>query len=91
MARRPALVEVRRRLPLHQSTLTNPQTQPRGRFTFDRNYTSSAGAAGTGDAFASFLLGYPNQLQRDFVDTYPEVLITSSASSCRTTSASPAT
>lgn len=58
-----------------QSTLTNPQTQPRGLFTFDRNYTSNSGAANTGHPFASFLLGYPTRVQRDFVDTYPEVLI----------------
>jgi hypothetical protein len=57
------------------STLTNPQTQPRGRFGFGSQYTSNAGAGGTGDAFASFLLGFPNQIDRDFVDTYPEVLI----------------
>ena len=57
------------------STLTNPQTQPRGRFTFGSQYTSNNGAAGTGDAFASFLLGFPNQIDRDFVDTYPEVQI----------------
>jgi Carboxypeptidase regulatory-like domain len=57
------------------STLTNPQTQPRGRFTFGSQYTSNGGASGTGDAFASFLLGFPNQIDRDFVDTYPEVLI----------------
>jgi Carboxypeptidase regulatory-like domain/TonB dependent receptor-like, beta-barrel len=57
------------------STLTNPQTMPRGRFTFGSQYTSNAGTAGTGDAYASFLLGYPNQIDRDFVDTYPHVLI----------------
>jgi Carboxypeptidase regulatory-like domain len=57
------------------STLTNPQTQPRGLFTFDRNYTSNIGAANTGQPWASFLLGFPNRVQRDFVDTYPEVLI----------------
>jgi hypothetical protein len=57
------------------STLTNPQTQPRGQFVFGSQYTSNRGAAGTGDAFASFLLGLPNRVQRDFVDTYPEVLI----------------
>ncbi len=57
------------------STLTNPQTMPRGRFTFGSQYTSNNGATGTGDAFASFLLGFPNQIDRDFVDTYPEVLI----------------
>ena len=58
-----------------ESTLTNPEVQPRGLFTFDRNYTSNAGAANTGHPFASFLLGYPNRVQRSFVDTYPEVLI----------------
>ena len=52
--------------------VTNPQTQPQGRFVFDRNYTSRAGASGTGYSFASFLLGYPTQIQRDIVDTYPE-------------------
>jgi Carboxypeptidase regulatory-like domain len=57
------------------STLTNPETMPRGRFTFGSQYTSNAGAAGTGDAYASFLLGFPNQINRDFVDTYPHVLI----------------
>jgi hypothetical protein len=57
------------------STLTNPQTQPRGLFTFDRNFTSNRGAANTGHPFASFLLGLPNRVQRDFVDTYPEVQI----------------
>src|SRR6266542_2562545 len=58
---------------LMRSTLTNPQTQPQGRFVFDRLYTSRSGASGTGHSFASFLLGYPNQIQRDIVDTYPEV------------------
>ena len=57
------------------STLTNPQTMPRGRFTFGSHFTSNSGAAETGDAFASFLLGFPNRMDRDFVDTYPEVLI----------------
>jgi carboxypeptidase family protein/TonB-dependent receptor-like protein len=57
------------------STLTNPQTQPRGLFTFASNYTSNRGAAGTGHPWASFLLGLPNRVQRDFVDTYPDVRI----------------
>jgi Carboxypeptidase regulatory-like domain len=57
------------------STLTNPQTAPRGLFEFSSNYTSNRGAAGTGDPWASFLLGFPNRVARDFVDTYPEVLI----------------
>jgi hypothetical protein len=57
------------------STLTNPQTQPRGLFSFASNYTSNRGVAGTGHPWASFLLGLPNRVQRDFVDTYPDVRI----------------
>ena len=34
-----------------------------------------AAPANTGHPFASFLLGLPNRVQRDFVDTYPEVQI----------------
>jgi hypothetical protein len=60
----------------YQSTLTNPQTQPRGWFDFDRNITSNRGAAGTGSPWASFLLGYPWQVRRDFVDTRPGVRFT---------------
>jgi hypothetical protein len=60
-------------LRLMRSTLTNPQTMPRGIFDFDRLYTSNRGAAGTGHPFASFLLGYPNRVRRDFVDTLPKV------------------
>lgn len=51
--------------------VSNPQTQPQGRFTFDRNYTSRAGASGTGHSIATMLLGYPNRIQRDVVDTWP--------------------
>ncbi len=56
-----------------QSTLTNPQTQPRGLFEFDGNFTSNKGAPGTGSGWASFLLGYPRRVVRDFVDTRPAV------------------
>jgi TonB dependent receptor len=56
-----------------QSTLTNSQDDPRGIFNFDGNYTSNQGAAGTGNPFASFLLGYPNSVHRDFVNTVPAV------------------
>src|SRR6185503_8285604 len=51
--------------------VSNPQTQPQGRFNFDRNYTSNRGASGTGYSFASFLLGFPTSIQRDVVDTWP--------------------
>ena len=51
--------------------MSNPQTQPQGRFTFDRNYTSNAGATGTGYSFATMMLGLPNLVQRDLVDTWP--------------------
>jgi hypothetical protein len=60
-------------LRLVSGAVSNPQTQPQGRFTFDRLYTSNAGATGTGYSFASFLLGYPNLVQRDIVDTWPEI------------------
>jgi Carboxypeptidase regulatory-like domain/TonB dependent receptor len=60
-------------LRLYKGAVTNPQTQPQGRFTFDRLYTSNAGASGTGYSFATFLLGYPNLVQRDVVNTFPEV------------------
>jgi len=56
-----------------QSTLTNSQDDPRGIFNFNGNYTSDAGAGGTGNSYASFLLGDPNQVIRDFVNTVPAV------------------
>ena len=56
-----------------QSTLTNAQDDPRGIFYFNGNYTSNQGAAGTGNAYASFLLGEPYQVYRDFVNTVPAV------------------
>ena len=59
-----------------QSTLTNAQDDPRGIFNFNSNYTSNQGAAGTGNPYASFLLGYPEQVIRDFVNTVPGVRIT---------------
>lgn len=59
-----------------QSTLTNSQDDPRGIFNFDANYTSNLGASGTGSAYASFLLGDPRQVIRDFVNTIPAVRIT---------------
>lgn len=59
-----------------QSTLTNAQDDPRGIFNFNGNYTSNLGASGTGNAYASFLLGDPYQVIRDFVNTIPAVRIT---------------
>jgi hypothetical protein len=38
--------------------------QARGQFSFNANFTSNAGAAGTGNAIASFLLGYPSATVR---------------------------
>jgi len=60
-------------LRMYRGKVSNPQTQPRGIFTFDSNYTSRAGASGTGYSFATFLLGYPNLVQRDVVNTDPVV------------------
>ena len=59
-----------------QATLTNSQDDPRGIFNFNGNYTSNQGAAGTGNPFASFLLGDPNYVARDFVNTVPAVRMT---------------
>jgi hypothetical protein len=59
-----------------QSTLTNSQDDPRGIFNFNGDYTSNQGAPGTGNPFASFLLGAPNQVIRDFVNTVPAVRMT---------------
>ncbi|HJZ79868.1 MAG TPA: TonB-dependent receptor, partial [Pyrinomonadaceae bacterium] len=60
------------------ASLTNPQTAPRGIFDFDANYTSIPDPANVtrrvgGAAFASFLLGFPNRIRRDIVDTKPYV------------------
>ncbi len=54
-----------------ESTLTNPESNPRGFFNFNTNMTSLNGAGG--NAFASFLLGFPNDLGRSIVDTRPAV------------------
>jgi hypothetical protein len=59
-----------------QSSLTNSQDDPRGIFRFDGSYTSNLGAPGTGNPYASFLLGYPRQVYRDFVNTVPAVRMT---------------
>jgi hypothetical protein len=59
-----------------QATLTNSQDDPRGHFFFNGNYTSNQGASGTGASFASFLLGDPYQVYRDFVNTVPAVRMT---------------
>lgn len=54
-----------------RSTLTNPDTSARGIFTFGRDMTSQNGTGGA--EYASFLLGYPNQVQRGLVNTRPDV------------------
>ena len=59
-----------------QSTLTNSQDDPRGIFQFDGNYASNQGAPNTGNPFASFLLGFPHFVDRDFVNTVPAVRMT---------------
>ncbi len=58
-----------------QSTLTNAQIDPRGVFNFDGNVTSGFGAS-AGNPIASFLLGYPASVDRDFVNTRPGVRMT---------------
>lgn len=44
---------------------------PRGRFDFDRNFTSDAGRTGTGLGLASFLLGYPSLERRGVIYDFP--------------------
>jgi Carboxypeptidase regulatory-like domain len=44
---------------------------PRGHFSFDQNYTSNNGAAGTGLAPASVLLGYPATEARGVIYMFP--------------------
>jgi hypothetical protein len=54
-----------------ESTLTNPEQNPRGFFNFNTNFTSLAGSGGA--AFASFLLGAPDNYGRGIVNTRPAV------------------
>jgi outer membrane receptor protein involved in Fe transport len=49
---------------------------PRGHFTFDQNYTSNNGAAGTGLAPASVLLGFPASEARGVIYDFPSNRIT---------------
>jgi len=49
---------------------------PRGHFGFDQNYTSNNGAAGTGLAVATTLLGYPSSENRGVIYMFPSNRIT---------------
>jgi hypothetical protein len=49
---------------------------PRGHFTFDQSYTSNNGAAGTGLAPASVLLGFPASEARGVIYDFPSNRIT---------------
>jgi len=52
---------------LISETVTPPGQSPFGRFNFDGNFTNNpASSAGTGNAIASMLLGYPSTTARDF-------------------------
>lgn len=53
-------VDLKRRAVVAQQSAT-----ARGLFNFNANFTSNAGAAGTGHPFASFLLGYPSSSSRN--------------------------
>ena len=56
------------------STLTNPQTQPRGLLHASTATTRATAAPPTPDTRSPvFCSVCPNRVQRDFVDTYPEV------------------
>ncbi len=49
----------------HRAVVAQQSTSARGLFAFNANFTSNAGAAGTGHPFASFLLGYPSSSSRN--------------------------
>jgi outer membrane receptor protein involved in Fe transport len=49
----------------HRAVVAQQSTSARGLFAFNANFTSNAGAAGTGHPFASFLLGYPASTSRN--------------------------
>jgi hypothetical protein len=53
------------------STLTNPDQSPRGQINFSRSETSNLGVGGA--EYASFLLGFPDSVQRGFVNTRPDI------------------
>ena len=48
-----------------RAVVAQQSTSARGLFAFNANFTSNAGAAGTGHPFASFLLGYPSSSSRN--------------------------
>jgi hypothetical protein len=60
-----------------QASLTNANASQNGSFSFNADYTSSCtgqpncASSSGGNAFASFLLGFPSSLYRGFVDTDP--------------------
>ena len=49
---------------ISRDVLGSQSPTARGTFTFNGNFTSNAGASGTGDPFASFLLGLPSSTVR---------------------------
>ena len=48
-----------------RAVVAQQSASARGLFAFNANFTSNAGAAGTGHPFASFLLGYPSSSSRN--------------------------
>jgi hypothetical protein len=62
----------------NDTTVTNPDSSGGpGEFKFDANFTTAVAnnkaVSGTGQAWASFLLGYPTTVVRDLVNTFPDV------------------
>ncbi|MEO5742525.1 MAG: TonB-dependent receptor, partial [Vicinamibacterales bacterium] len=49
----------------HRAVVAQQSASARGLFAFNANFTSNAGAAGTGHPYASFLLGYPSSSSRN--------------------------
>ena len=49
---------------LHRNVLAFQSSSSKGSYAYNANFTSNAGAAGTGNGMASFLLGYPSSTTR---------------------------
>jgi len=67
-----------------QATVTNPDHNQSGSFSFDQSYTTNCAniasgcsiISGSGAGIADFLLGLPTSLNRDIVNAYPATRLT---------------
>ena len=70
-----------------RAVVAQQSASARGLFAFNANFTSNAGAAGTGHPFASFLLGYPSSSSRNKYLVKPTYLSLEASLSRNTTGA----